>query len=99
MKVQEIYRDKPTKTIADLVPGEVFKYDGEWFMVVAVNVDPITFWSAFVTKHIHNPHNVSWSEYDLTTCIHLESGNLRLLSDDWIIEDYGEAEMRVLLEQ
>ena len=99
MKVQEIYKDKPQKKIIDLNPGEVFKYYGDWFMVVAINVENICPWSEFVDKHIHNPNDIGWCEYELTPCILLETGDFCYLSDNWIVDDYGEAEMRVQLER
>lgn len=99
MKVQEIYHDKPAKRVCEFRSGEVFRYDGDWFMAINVNFDYIQGWTEFVEAHLHNPLECEWNECELTSCVCLENGNFCFLSDYWYVEDYGEAEMRVQLQR
>ena len=79
MLVQEIFETKPRKTIREFSPGEVFKYDGEWFMVIQVDFDRIRNWDEFCADNIHNPRNMDCNECELTPCIILDTGTFCFL--------------------
>ena len=95
MIVQEIFETKPRATIREFDTGEVFKYDGYWFMVIEADFDRITNWDKFCADNIHNPLNMDCNECELTPCILLDTGTFCLLSDHWYADDYGAAEIRI----
>ena len=97
MLVQEIFETKPRKTIREFSPGEVFKYDGEWFMVIQVDFDRVTNWDEFCADNTHNPLNMDCNECELTPCICLETNTFCFLGDHWYANDYGTAETRITI--
>ena len=97
MLVQEIFESKPRATIREFAPGEVFKYDGYWFMVIEAVFDYVTGWDKFCSDNIHNPLNMDWNECELTPCILLDTGTFCFLNDHWYADEYGTAETRITI--
>ena len=98
MQVQEKFNAKPTKRLGEFHAGEVFKYDGYWFMVINVDLDHIKDgWSEFWEAHIHNPLEKQVYECNEVSAVCLENGNFCFLDEYWYADDYGEATIEITI--
>lgn len=83
---------KAKPTIGSILMGNVFQFENEWYMVIAMEeffeenaYEPATF-SDKVTEHD-----------DFTAAVSLTDGELYYFKDSWKVQEYGEAKVSITI--
>ena len=98
MRVQERKEIKPRKSVKDIAAGEVFKFEGKWYMGATIDLDGIK--NGYSETIALNGYKASWDDcregYEIAA-VALETGCFYFFDGDWEVEDWGIANLEIIV--